>query len=74
MSVYRSPDSVIYTGEDRREVEVLVDGVWRYGELRGWQRDAEGAWKGSVTWSAGPGQNRLDNFPAEQIRPLEEDA
>lgn len=47
---------------------MLVDGVWRYGELRGWHRDEEGAWSGTVQWSAGPAQNRLDRFEAALIR------
>lgn len=72
MAVFRSPDSVVYTGEDRREVEVLVDGVWRYGELRGWRQEDEGDWRASVLWSRGPAQNLLDTFPANKVRPLEE--
>lgn len=68
MATYRDPGHVIYTGEDRREVEVLVDGVWHYGEQRSWDQDEDGAWSAVVTWSAAPGENRLDRFPADRIR------
>jgi hypothetical protein len=49
------------------DVEVLVDDTWHPGHLRAWdQRDDE--WWGSVMWSAGTAQNRLDWFPADRIR------
>lgn len=47
---------------------MLVDGTWRYGALRGWYRDDEGDWSGTVQWSAGEAQNRLDRFEAASIR------
>lgn len=59
----------VYTGWDRKDVEVLVDGTWYRGELRSWDRDTAGQWSGMVTWSAGPAQNYLERFPADRIRP-----
>lgn len=48
---------------------MLVDGVWRYGELRGWRQDTSD-WIGTVQWSAGPAENYLGIFPADVIRPV----
>lgn len=73
MTIYRRPDHVVFTGEDRREVEVLVDGRWCYGEQRSWDRDEDGRWSAMVTWSAGPSENRLDRFPADRLRLLDGD-
>lgn len=36
MAILRRPGHVIYTGWDRIDVEVLVDGQWYAGELRAW--------------------------------------
>lgn len=57
-----------YTGEDRKDVEVLVDDAWLAGELRSWDRDESGAWTGMVTYRTGPGQTYLERFPADRIR------
>lgn len=51
------------------DVEVQVDDTWHPGHLRAWdQRD--GDWWGSVMWSSGTSENRLDWFPADNIRPV----
>jgi hypothetical protein len=68
MAIYRRPGHVVYIGEDRREVEVLVDGHWHYGEQRSWDQHEDGTWSAMVTWSESPGVNRLDRFPADRIR------
>ena len=71
MAVYRSPGNVVYTGEDRVEIEVQdLSRVWRYGELRSWHQASDGSWSGMATWSSGPSHNRIDRFPADRIRPL----
>ena len=75
MAVYWSPGSVVYTGEDRVEIEVQdQSGVWHYGELRSWHQAGDGSWSGMATWSSGPSQNRIDRFPADRIRPLADGA
>jgi hypothetical protein len=67
MAVLRSPGHVVYTGEDRREVQVLVEGRWLPGELRSWDHDDNDTWSGMVTWSAGPAEQRLGRFFADRI-------
>ena len=62
--------SHVYPPADRPEVEVLVDGTWHYGELRMWRRSEEGSWLANVRWTRAQGENRLDTFPAEKVRPL----
>ena len=59
----------VFTGWDRKEVEVLVDGTWHPGELRSWDAEDDGGWTAMVTWSAGPAEQRLDRFPADALRP-----
>lgn len=58
----------MFSGEDRREVEVLVDGRWHYGEQRSWDQADDGTWSAMVTWSEAPGMNSLDRFAADRIR------
>lgn len=51
------------------DVEVLVDGDWFHGVLRGWsQRD--GVWWATVVWSR-EGFNYIDTFPAARVRQVE---
>jgi hypothetical protein len=51
-----------------REVEVLVDGEWLTGDLEAVDKQ-DGAWRGWVRYSAGPGQgNYVDWFPEPGIR------
>lgn len=67
--ITRSAGHVTYTGFDRPDVEVLVDGTWCEGELWSWDRDAAGEWTGMAEWRRGPGQgNYLERFPASRIR------
>ena len=74
MATYRRPGHVVYAGEDRREVEVLDDtGVWHYGEQRSWDQADDGTWSATVTWSAAPGENRIDRFPADRLRLVSSD-
>ena len=65
-AAFRSSSSL-----DRPDVEVqLDDGTWAPGEARmRWQDDAE-TWWFNVQWRP-PGENtrKLDNFPAERVRP-----
>lgn len=49
---------------------MLVNGTWRYGVLRMWTQRADGSWWANVTWTNLPGEQRIDTFPAEEIRPL----
>jgi hypothetical protein len=70
MAVYRRPGHVVFTGYDRREVEVRVDCRWHYGEQRSWDLAEDGTWSATVTWSAAPGENRIGRFPAEDLRLL----
>ncbi|GAA1479008.1 hypothetical protein GCM10009623_34540 [Nocardioides aestuarii] len=72
MPVFRHPNHVVFTGEDRREVEVLVDGRWCYGEQRSWDRADDGTWSAVVTWSAAPGHNHIGRFPATEMRLLDQ--
>ena len=34
-----------------------------------WRRGEDGSWLANVTWSRAPGENRIDTFPAENVRP-----
>jgi len=44
----------IYRADERPDVEVLVDGTWWPGELRGtWTRDGQPV--ANVSWRTGPG-------------------
>ena len=60
----------VYSPADRPEVEVLVEGTWHYGELRMWTQHRDGSWSANVMWTRAHGENRLDTFPAENVRPL----
>ena len=37
----------VYTGWDRKEVEVEVNGRWYDGELRSWDQADDGTWSAS---------------------------
>ena len=63
-----SPQHHIYIGNDRKAVEVEVDGQWYDGELRSWDQADDGTWSGMVTWRRAPGELFLDRFPADRIR------
>lgn len=59
----------MYAPADRPDVEVLVDGEWRPGELRAWYPVGETDWEGLVDWQpSGSLSRRPDRFPAGQIR------
>jgi hypothetical protein len=64
--------SHVYPPADRPEVEVLVDGTWYPGELRMWTQGEDGSWSANVMWSRASGENRLDTFPSDNVRPLAE--
>ena len=59
----------VYSPADRPEVEVLVEGAWYTSELRMWTQSKDGSWFANVTWSRAHGENRIDIFPAERVRP-----
>src|SRR3954452_7164210 len=57
----------VYKPHERPEVEVLVDGTWYRGELRGtWRRG--GVDVCNVSWRERPGMIRLDTVAAERVR------
>ena len=49
------------------ECEVLVDGHWYPGFVRGWYRYPDG-WSASVQYSVEPASNYLATFPPEHFR------
>lgn len=62
---------IVYPIAGRPEVEVIVDGIWYFGELRMWSRRHDGSWWGQVRWSRAPGETMLGSFPADAVRPLD---
>lgn len=60
----------VYSPADRPDAEVLVDGEWRSAEIRMWSRDDAGSWFAQCDWNEAPGINRIDTFPADQVRPV----
>jgi hypothetical protein len=60
----------VYKPDQRPDVEVMVDGTWWPGELRGWW-DRDGVRLMNVQWRTGPSQVRLDTVLAELVRPVE---
>lgn len=59
--------SHVYRPDERPDVEVLVDGSWHAGELRGWWDD-RGRRVMNVQWHEGVGLTRLDTVSAELVR------
>lgn len=57
----------VYPPAERPDIEVLVDGTWHPGELRGWW-DRGGQRPMNVSWRTGPGLTRLDTVPAGRVR------
>lgn len=57
--------------DERPLCEVLIDGVWRSGEVRAWRHGDDG-WIADVGYSLGPAQNYLATFPADQLRPVDD--
>lgn len=55
-----APDNV-------REVQVLIDGTWRIGDLEAYRRDDTG-WRGFVRWSEGPGLHHHDWVGEKRLR------
>lgn len=53
--------------DERPDVEVFVDGVWYEGELRAWQRRADGWWA-NVQWRPSAGMTYVDTVPAANVR------
>lgn len=64
-----------YTGLDRPDVEVLVDGRgWVAGEGRMRWQDEGGCWWLEVTYrSAEHNSSEIDSFPADRVRKDETD-
>lgn len=62
----------VYDLTERPDVEVEVDGEWLPGEACMRWQDDDGTWWANVQWRP-PGSNsrKLDNFPAERVRPAE---
>jgi hypothetical protein len=50
-----------------RPVEVLIDGIWRPGELQVY-RQRDGRWEGWVRWSASPGSQYIGWYAAAELR------
>lgn len=67
------PRHRIYTGNDRKEVQVEVDGTWYDGELRSWDQADDGTWSGIVSWRRTLTETLTDRFLADRIRRLEAD-
>lgn len=72
MAIHREPGRVIYTGDDRIEVEVLMHGddgkEWVSGELRSWNQDDDGNWSAMVSYRLGVAQQYLARFDQATIR------
>ena len=60
----------VYRPAGRPEAEVLVDGAWYYAEVRMWTHDRDGSWSAQVTWSRSAGENFIDTFRSDDVRPL----
>jgi hypothetical protein len=58
----------VYRPGERPDIEVLVDGVWREGELRMWIQREDGTWWAQVTWRSGPGSSRIGTFHEIDVR------
>jgi hypothetical protein len=58
----------IYKPHERPGIEVLIDGNWHPGELRGTWRRLEGADVCNVAWRERPGMTRLDTVSADRVR------
>jgi hypothetical protein len=58
----------IYKGHERPDVQVLVDGTWLPGELRGSLRRLDGADVCNVSWRKRAGMTRLDTVSTERVR------
>lgn len=58
----------VYAPADRPDVEVLVDGTWHPGELRGWW-DRDGVRLMNVSWREAVGMTRIDTVPDDRVRP-----
>jgi hypothetical protein len=58
----------IYKPHERPDVEILVDGTWYPGELRGrWRRG--GKTLCNVAWHDRRGATHLTTVPVDRIRP-----
>lgn len=60
--------TIVYRPAERPNVEVEVNGRWYEAELRMWQPDADGAWRGQVQWHRAVGSTLIDTFPSARIR------
>jgi hypothetical protein len=57
----------IYLPQERPDVEVLVDGAWYPGELRGtWRRRCRRQY--TVSFRRTPGLSRLDTVTGDRVR------
>lgn len=57
--------------DDQPEVEVLWQGTWCFGLLAEWKRGVDGRWVGTVRFNVRPGENRMEAFDQDLIRPAE---
>jgi hypothetical protein len=57
----------VYDPHERPDVEVLVDGTWHPGELRGWW-DRDGERLVNVSWRAAVGTTYIDTVRADRVR------
>lgn len=67
MAIHRTDTSIVYTGWDRIDVECWIDGQWRAGELRSWQK-IDGAWSAIVTYTRTPGETHIGRFSEDDVR------
>lgn len=66
------PTHTVYKAHERPDCEVLLGGRWVWGQIRMWTHHDDDTWSANVLYQAEPGENRLDPFPAEQLRPVDD--
>ena len=61
-------DPVLRVVDTDRDVEVLVDGVWLFGQLGVWRLHRDAGWVGQVRFWVAAGDRRIGVFAADEIR------
>ena len=63
------PEPIVYTAQERPDVEALWEGVWCVGELRMQRQDAAGQWVCQAQYRrSGELSSHIDAFPADRVR------
>lgn len=62
-------EPVSFSTDDQPDVEVLWNGVWCYGLLAEWRKVGD-RWVGTVRFNVKPGENRMEAFDQDLIRPV----